>query len=65
MTSSVTNSDDIIDSRDIIARIAELEAARQGDADYDGRPLNDDEADELAALRALAAEGPDYDQEQT
>lgn len=44
----VDNSEDIIDSRDVIERIAELEA--QPD-------LEDDESAELVALRAFADEG--------
>jgi len=47
----ISNTDDVIDSRDVIARIAELEA----DLDRD-----EDEAVELAALRKLAAEAEGY-----
>ena len=48
MTTEITNSQDIIDSRDIIARIADLEE----DTDLDVS-----EVDELEALKALAKEG--------
>lgn len=47
---------DIIDSRDIIARIDELEA-REDDEDW---PLDDDEGEELALLREFAAETEPY-----
>ena len=53
-TTEITNSDDIIDSRDVIARIDELEGMDERD---------DDEDAELAALKALAEEGeasPDW-----
>lgn len=56
MTREVTNSDDFIDSRDVIARITELEA------ELDDEQLTDDDerqelAEELERLRALADEG--------
>ena len=50
----ITNAEDIIDSRDVIARIEWLE---------DDDDLTDDERDELAALQALAQEAsgsPDW-----
>lgn len=47
----ISNSDDLIDSRNVIARIEELE----NDED---RTEEDDQ--ELAALQALAAEASDY-----
>lgn len=47
-----TNSDDVIDSREVIEAIEELRALL-ADADEDG----DEMADELAALEALADEG--------
>lgn len=50
----ITNSDDIIDSRDVIERIRELEA-QQDDAE-DGE-LDDYEEQELADLRELASDG--------
>lgn len=48
-------SADIIDSRDIIARIKDLEAEQT-----DGAGLTEDEQEELTALRALAEEGEMY-----
>ena len=49
MTEAISNDADIIDSRDVIERINELEDS-----------LDSDEAAELAALRALAEEASDY-----
>lgn len=54
MTTTPTNTDDIIDSRDIIERIEELETELE-----DG-PLDDEDKAELAALKALAEEGSGY-----
>jgi hypothetical protein len=62
MSNTISNSDDIIDSRDVIARIKELEALKEecdehiaaGDSPS---PYAFSGADELAALKALAAEG--------
>lgn len=48
----VSNTADILDSRDIIARIEELES----DADA----LTEDERDALATLNHLAEQGADY-----
>lgn len=57
-TNPIDNRDDIIDSRDVIARIAELgETAEAHDEDPDIDGLDDDERAELAALVALADEG--------
>jgi antirestriction protein len=58
--------DDIIDSRDVIARIEELREERQelAEADWDAS----DEADELRILEALASEGecsPDWEHGET
>lgn len=47
----IDNSEDIIDSRDVIARIEELES------DQDADIISEDETAELAALKALAEEG--------
>ena len=46
---TISNSDDVIDSRDVIARIEELE-----DSD------DDDDKEELDALKALAEEAKGY-----
>jgi hypothetical protein len=62
----VNNSEDILDSRDVIKRIAELESDRDSFEPDDGETWPDafpDEAAELAALEALAKEGegsPDW-----
>lgn len=47
----ITNSEDIIDSRDVIARIEELEFEID---------LDDDEKEELTALQDLAEEAQGY-----
>lgn len=47
MTKELTNTEDIIDSRDIIARIEELESME---------PRDEDEETELKGLKALAEE---------
>ena len=46
-TSQITNMQDVIDSRDVIARIAELEETDRDEFD----------TDELEGLRKLASEG--------
>lgn len=65
----ITNSEDIIDSRDVIARIewleGELESTYEGadtDVDFDTWLEQDDsdEARELKALRSLAEEAEGY-----
>lgn len=56
----ISNTDDVIDSRDVIKRIEALEAAPLGNSDYDGRPLTEQEANELVTLKALASEAADY-----
>ena len=66
MTRTISNFDDVIDSRDVIDRIAELEGERDSwladhDADdSDWAAVNVDDAEELATLKALASEGEDY-----
>lgn len=55
----ISNSDDIIDSRDVIARIEELEAQPE---------LDEEDSEELCNLQALASEGeayPDWKDEET
>ena len=56
MDTKISNKDDVIDSRDVIVRIEELEAV-DGIEDKINNLVEDDEAAELVALRALAAEG--------
>lgn len=55
MTTQITNSDDIIDSRDIIERIEQLDGRQ-----FDHNDLTQVELEELAALKALAAECEQY-----
>lgn len=55
MTSTISNSDDMIDSRDVIARIEELESSQVDDP---GSWTLEDH-DELMALRELASDGED------
>ena len=54
----INNAQDIIDSRDVIARIQELEDDAEAFTDDGG--LDDDDAEELKALRALAEEAEGY-----
>lgn len=51
MAKTISNSDDIIDSRDVIARIEELEDQEERD---------EDEQEELKALKALEEEAQGY-----
>ncbi len=75
MTRTIDNTDDVIDSRDIIARIEELTEECENGVDDDGdtvytprdalpegheQALDADEKAELAALRKLASQGEDY-----
>ena len=53
MSNTISNSDDIIDSRDVIARLEELD-----ETDDNGRDQSD--TDEYKALRALADEAEGY-----
>jgi hypothetical protein len=55
MTDEITNMQNIIDSRDIIARIEELESRKA-----EGETLDDDEAHELEKLAELASEVEPY-----
>lgn len=52
---SISNSDDVIDSRDVMSRIEELEGERE-DAAYEAEWDGSDEGLELASLRSLAEE---------
>ena len=61
-SSSVDNWQDIIDSRDVIARIEELESEIE-DAESEDSPDDEllaDLREELAPLQALASEGEGY-----
>jgi antirestriction protein len=64
MTTCIDKFDDVIDSRDVIARIAELEEEREALADALAEWDASDEAEELRILKALAAEAegsPDWE----
>lgn len=61
--SAPSNSDDIIDSRDVIARIEELEAERDAAQEESEAALIawlEADGDELTALKALAEEASGY-----
>ena len=63
MSTQITNKSDIIDSRDIIERIEELEAWLDSIAEDDpmrSTKLNSADAQELAALKTLTAECEQY-----
>lgn len=51
MTNEISNTDDMIDSRDIIERIDQLDGRA-----FDHDDLTDDEKSELKALKALAVQ---------
>lgn len=53
-TNQISENDDIIDSRDVIARIEELSELNAAEED------SEEETEELVALRELAAEASDY-----
>jgi hypothetical protein len=56
----IENTEDVIDSRDVIARLDELESCRDDhETDPTGGHFSDEDAAELAALRALADEAED------
>lgn len=66
MSKEISNADDIIDSRDVIARIEELEGLKEEARVSDMAPLDrvafsDPEAAELESLKKLAAEGDGVD----
>lgn len=57
---TIENTEDIIDSRDIISRIEELESCFEDhNSDPTGGHWSDEDAAELAALQALAQEAED------
>lgn len=75
MKREISNSDNVIDSRDVIARIDELESGLQSDWETDGERLqgemgptfddwlvsqDSDDAQELKILRALQDEAEGY-----
>lgn len=61
---TITNSDDIIDSRDIIARIEELQGERdsweESGEGTEWEAENPDDAEKLKTLESLAEEGKTY-----
>jgi hypothetical protein len=57
MNREISNSDDVIDSRDVIARIEELEDIANPEL---GSGLTDEEKEELTSLKALAEEAEGY-----
>ena len=61
MKKEISNHDDIIDSRDVIERIDELENSFPDICEHCGEGLSClDDFDELKALKELAKEGEDY-----
>lgn len=56
---TIDNTDDLIDSREVIARIEELTDERDAAIDA-GEDFDEDSAKELAALEALASEAEGY-----
>jgi len=65
-TEEITNSQDIIDSRDIIARIKELEGngvIPLDEVPQDEEPVNEEDAEELQHLKAIAEEASGGDWE--
>lgn len=58
MAEEINNSMDIIDSRDVIARIDELESEIES-AEEDGEEPDDEMVEELEVLKALADEAGD------
>ncbi len=63
MTNAISNTDNVIDSRDIITRIEELEETLAGDYVLDGAysvESTDTIKKELIALKALAEQGEKY-----
>lgn len=57
---SIQNTEDIIDSREVIARIETLEEMADADRNYWETDDSEAERDELNALTALAAEGATF-----
>ena len=59
-TKAITNSEDVIDSRDVIARIEELRGERDSTDGWNTESFYEDERNELTALEALADEAEGY-----
>lgn len=60
MTDSIDNMQDIIDSRDVIARIEELKIALESAAEEQDDSFSPEEADELKGLEELAEQCEGY-----
>lgn len=61
MTNTIDNTGDVIDSRDVIARIEELESLKADhESDPTGGHFSDEDALELRDLRAFANEAIHY-----
>jgi len=56
----ITNMDDLIDSRDVIARIEEIEAEIEDLVAEGKKPSDCDDIDELTALKSLAEDAEGY-----
>jgi hypothetical protein len=69
MTKCIDNTEDVIDSRDVISRIEELQGEREAITDQaDLDDWDGDNGDELDALKALAEEAsgsPDWNHGET
>jgi hypothetical protein len=63
MTTTIENTDDIIDSRDVIERIEALEEARESMANAVEHWPGSEESEELATLTALADEASQYSED--
>lgn len=60
-TTAISNSDDVIDSRDVIARVEELESERDDWEEVTPwAEANEEESRELDALQALTEEAEGY-----
>lgn len=59
MSRPISNSDDIIDSRDVLDRIAELRSIVYG-CETPAYEVSDEDRAELESLKDLASEGSDY-----
>lgn len=55
-TKEITNSDDVIDVRDVIARVEQLEELPERDADSEDEDEYEPEREELVRLTALLDE---------
>lgn len=64
MSTTVSNTDDVIDSRDVIERLGSLAGQWAGWSNNDGsEKLTDEETAELESLSRLASEASDYSED--